>query len=168
MYKLVVGLGNPQLFHLTRHNVGKQVLDFLTGSWQSTSNGHLSVVNGVTLFKSKSFMNICGSSIKTALSELKFDLKDIIILHDDIELGLGKVKLRTEGSAKGHNGIRSLINSLGTDKFQRLRIGIGRPNNSSDVPDYVLSNFTNSEKILLKETVFPQCIQILGLKKETN
>ena len=158
----MIGLGNPEAYKFSRHNIGKQFLDCISTSWTSSQYGYLSNTSGIILYKPIGYMNLCGIPISFTISKLKIPLENIIILHDDIELDIGKVKLKKEGSAQGHNGMRSIINQLQTNKIQRLRIGIGRPS-KDDVSDYVLSNFNLSEKDILIEEVFPKCKQMLGI-----
>jgi peptidyl-tRNA hydrolase, PTH1 family len=163
MYKLVIGLGNPESYTNTRHNVAKQILNYLAASWHPIETGLVSDTNGITLYKPSGYMNLCGKPIKQTISKLNLSIDQIIILHDDVDTNLGKLKLKKEGSANGHNGVKSIIQYLGNNKFHRLRIGIGRPN-KDDVTEYVLSSFNTQEKILIEETIYPECKKILGIK----
>jgi PTH1 family peptidyl-tRNA hydrolase len=105
-------------------------------------------------------MNLCGSSVKKYMTRQRLFPEDILVVHDDLELALGKAKLKLEGSAAGHNGVRSLINTLGCKSFKRLRIGIGRPS-GSDVSDFVLSTFTRVEMDIVESISFPLCTELI-------
>ena len=161
MYKYIIGLGNPESYKHSRHNIGKQFLDYLSTTWSASSEGYISSHSGKILFKPSGYMNLCGRPIKSFLSKQNINLENILIIHDDIELQLGQIKLRKEGSALGHNGLKSIISTLQDHKFHRIRIGIGRPS-SGEISDYVLSAFTKNERENLLETVFPQCIKLLS------
>ncbi len=146
----IVGLGNPgSRFRYTRHNIGFQVLDALAQqqgvSWRSVhSNLELAEINSnnqnVLLLKPQTFMNSSGLALSYLLKK-GVKAEDILVVHDELELPFGQIKCRQGGSAKGHNGLKSIIATLGPD-FWRMRIGIGRPEHAGDVPDYVLQNFT--------------------------
>ena len=164
MYKLIIGLGNPEAYKLSRHNVGKQFLNFISSSWQEEFGGKISRGPGIILYKPRTYMNICGGTVKGVITGLGLELKDILIVHDDIELDFGKVKIRKLGSAQGHNGLRSIIKTLGTTEFHRLQIGIGKPSNL-EVSDHVLSPFTPEESNTLHEEIFSKCIRDLGISK---
>lgn len=152
--KLIVGLGNPgKKYELTRHNIGFWSIDLLSKRWGIPLNKEKwkgivgeGVVNGekVILLKPMTYMNLSGESIRPAMDWLKVDLEDLILIYDDLDLPLGQVRLRTKGSAGGHNGMKSTIAHLGTDQFKRIKLGIGRPVSLS-VPDYVLSPFSQEE-----------------------
>lgn len=159
--KCIIGIGNPSGYHYTRHNAGKLFLDSLSTTWDSIQEGSISQYNTFILFKTNTFMNLSGPPIKSFLRKSKIDLSQIIIAHDDVDEVLGKVKIKQEGSASGHNGLKSLIVSLGTTKFHRLKIGIGRPS-SSDVTSYVLTKFTNVELDLLTSESFPAGIKLIN------
>ena len=155
--KLIVGLGNPGLkYRNNRHNVGFMVVDRFAKTHQidlsirkkkavfgrGTFKGH-----GLVLLKPQTFMNLSGEAVLYLASFLKIKTQDIIAIADDTELPLGKIRIRRSGGHGGHNGIRSLINSLKSEDFPRLRFGIGRPANISDkdLCDFVLDNFTQDE-----------------------
>lgn len=158
--RCIIGLGNPSGYEYTRHNAGKLFLDSLSTAWESIQEGSVSEYESLILFKTNTYMNLSGPPIKSFISKAKLDLSQIVIAHDDVDQVLGKVKIKQEGSASGHNGLRSLIASLNTSKFRRLKIGIGRPP-SSDVSSYVLSKFTNTELSLLTSVSFPACLTLL-------
>jgi PTH1 family peptidyl-tRNA hydrolase len=155
----IIGLGNPgPEYRDTRHNVGARVLDVLAKKLRvrfQRSGGHL-VGQGkwrgqmVYLIKPQSFMNVMGPPVARATRKLKLVPGELVIVYDDLDLPLGKVRVRLKGSAGGHNGVRSLISTLGTDQLRRVRVGIGRPPSPSgqareQVVDHVLSAFEPDE-----------------------
>jgi PTH1 family peptidyl-tRNA hydrolase len=159
--KLICGLGNPgPAYRLTRHNVGYRVVDLLADRWQ-VSKGHtrdgaalIEVPrdgDSVVLVKPLKFMNRSGAPVRAAVRRTGVDPEvELLVIADDIDLPLGKVRLRREGSAGGHNGLRDIIASLESDRFSRLRVGIGR---SGDAADHVLSTFHADEKELAAEAI---------------
>ena len=155
--KAIIGLGNPgQKFFKTRHNIGFRVVDALAekynGTWQTQGNKEVAevVINGhkVLLIKPQTFMNNSGEVI-TALTKKGIKADEILVVHDELELPFGTTKIKTGGSAKGHNGLKSIITYLG-DAFHRLRVGISRPENRDAVPDYVLEIFKESADDIAK------------------
>ncbi len=155
MYKAIIGLGNPGLqFFKTRHNIGFRVLDALAeqqgASWNLKKDAKLEYasidINGheVLLVKPLTFMNSSGEIVPW-LSKKGIKPEDVIIVHDELEFPFGKVGFKFGGSAKGHNGLRSFIAHWG-DGFERLRVGIGRPAEKSEVPHFVLAPFTEGEE----------------------
>lgn len=164
MLRCVIGLGNPAGYERSRHNVGKIFLDSLTDDWESIQEGSMGMHNNLILLKTNTFMNLNGPPIKSFLKRARIDITEIIVACDDVDLVLGKVKIKNEGSASGHNGLKSLISSLGSNKFRRLKIGISRPS-SQDISDYVLSNFSNTEFSLLTSLSFPACVSLLTSPK---
>lgn len=154
--KYIVGLGNPgKNYEKTRHNVGFMVIDELCKRWGLSLNKEkfkgiygIGSINGekVILLKPLTYMNLSGESIRPLLDYYEIDLEDLIVIYDDLDLPTGKIRLRTKGSAGGHNGIKSTIQHLGTQNFNRLRIGIDRPMNGMKVPDYVLGAFSEGEQ----------------------
>jgi len=159
---VVAGLGNPgPRYQGTRHNVGQRVLDHLAptlrASWRD--EGWALVARGrwrdepVHLVKPQSFMNVIGASIATALRRLHADAVDLIVVYDDIDLPLGTVRMRMKGSHGGHNGMRSVIEALGTDEIRRVKIGIGRPERRADVADHVLDRFQPEELAVIEDAV---------------
>lgn len=153
--KLIVGLGNPgREYEATRHNIGFMVIDELSKRWNIPLNQQkfkgifgVGVVNGekVILLKPLTYMNLSGESIRPLLDYYKVDLADFIVLYDDLDLPVGKLRLRMKGSAGGHNGIKSTIAHLGTQEFNRIRIGIDRPKHGMKVVDHVLGRFVAEE-----------------------
>jgi peptidyl-tRNA hydrolase, PTH1 family len=158
--KLVIGLGNPGLkYELTRHNVGYRVVDSLAkklGWTWNESRGRAVLASGtlgnekVVLVKPITYMNLSGEAVGALLHWYKVQPEDIVVVCDDLDLPVGKVRLRTRGSAGGQKGLDNIILHLHTDVFPRLRVGIGRPTNSRmDAVDYVLGTPPGDERILL-------------------
>lgn len=153
--KLIVGLGNPgREYELTRHNIGFMAIDELAKRWNISLNEQkfkgvfgAGFVNGekVILLKPLTYMNLSGESIRPLMDYYKIDVEDFVVMYDDLDIPVGKLRLRMKGSAGGHNGIKSTISHLGTQEFQRIRMGIDRPKNGMKVVDYVLGRFTSEE-----------------------
>ncbi|ANP79383.1 aminoacyl-tRNA hydrolase [Bacillus sp. B25(2016b)] len=153
--KLIVGLGNPgREYELTRHNIGFMAIDELAKRWNISLNEQkfkgvfgAGFVNGekVILLKPLTYMNLSGESIRLLMDYYKIDVEDFVVMYDDLDIPVGKLRLRMKGSAGGHNGVKSTISHLGTQEFQRIRMGIDRPKNGMKVVDYVLGRFTSEE-----------------------
>jgi PTH1 family peptidyl-tRNA hydrolase len=159
---VVAGLGNPgPRYRGTRHNVGQRVLEHLAPTLRAgwRDEGWASVARGrwrdeiVHLVKPQSFMNVTGPAIATALRRLHADAHDLIVVYDDIDLPLGTVRMRMKGSHGGHNGMRSVIEVLGTDEIRRVKIGVGRPERKADVADHVLDRFRPEELTIIEDAV---------------
>ena len=155
---LVAGLGNPGREHeRDRHNVGWMVVDELArrhdGSFRSKFSGRLAEarIDGrrVALLEPETYMNESGRSIGSAVRFFKVALRDLLVIHDDVDLDAGRLQVRLGGGLAGHNGLRSIAQALGTQEFARLRIGIGRPGRGDrrSVADYVLSAFDLEEDV---------------------
>ena len=152
---LIVGLGNPGTeYAKTRHNVGFMFLDFLADRHHvsfNSSKWNAQVANAklwgesVTLVKPETYMNKSGLSVSRIAAYYKVATDRIIVIHDDLDMPTGRIKLMNDRGAGGHNGIRSLIEQLGSKEFPRLKIGIGRPQNQIPVDKFVLSNFSAEE-----------------------
>ncbi len=165
--KVVTGLGNPGERHrLTRHNVGFRVVDLLADRWGLTGAGR--VRDGaarlevqlsdpderVLLVKPMKYMNLSGGPVRAALRQTGADpAEDLLVVTDDVDLPLGRLRLRREGSAGGHNGLRDIIASLGSNEFGRLRVGIGRPGSSRVTVNHVLATFKPAERELATEAI---------------
>ena len=152
---LVVGLGNPgREYATTRHNVGFMVADELArrhgGSWRSKFSGEVADVRldgaRLALLKPQTFMNDSGRSAAAAAKFYKFEPEDLLAVHDEVDLDLGRMQARLGGGLAGHNGLRSMASALKTPEFLRLRIGVGRPERGDRRPvsDWVLSPFEPS------------------------
>jgi PTH1 family peptidyl-tRNA hydrolase len=153
---LVVGLGNPgREYARTRHNVGHMVADELArrhgGTWKNKFSGQLADVridgHKVTLLKPETYMNESGRSVKAAAQFFKVEPDAILVVHDDTDLETGRLQARRGGGLAGHNGLRSIVQHLGTDDFLPLRVGVGRPGRGDrrELADYVLAGFEPHE-----------------------
>ncbi|WP_335872098.1 aminoacyl-tRNA hydrolase [Bacillus sp. 2205SS5-2] len=154
--KLIVGLGNPgNQYADTRHNIGFTIVDELARRHnvkldQSKFKGQYAVIHvrgqKVMLLKPLTYMNLSGESIGSMVDYYDIKLDDVVLMYDDLDLPVGKIRLRQKGSAGGHNGIKSTIAHLGTQNFNRIRVGIDRPPMGMSVPNYVLGKFSSEEK----------------------
>jgi PTH1 family peptidyl-tRNA hydrolase len=159
--KLVIGLGNPgRKYEGTRHNVGFEVLDVLAGrhrlEWESAPADAVIAkwrAASVLLAKPLTFMNLSGAAIGELLRFYKIEVADSLVVLDDINLDLGRLRARPSGSAGGHNGLKSIISTFGSEEFARLRIGVGRGDARRDLADHVLAKFDPEERIDVAEAV---------------
>lgn len=159
---LIIGLGNPEKkYDKTRHNIGFEAVDRLAQrwqwSWKESRRFQASIAEGIgprsqriCLLKPLTYMNRSGQAAKAAIDWYKFDPEATLAIYDDMDLPLGRLRLRLSGSAGGHNGMKSLIAHLGTQNFPRLRIGIGRDVNNKDAIAHVLGQFTPDERPLVE------------------
>ena len=145
---LVVGLGNPGPdYALTRHNVGFMAVDALAGPEAFTSKFQGLVASRsiegekLLLLKPQTFMNLSGKSVQAAMAFYKIPPDHVIVLHDEIDLPLGKIRIKQGGGANGHNGLKDIDQMVGQD-YWRIRLGVGRPEGQAPVHDYVLGRFT--------------------------
>lgn len=153
---VIVGLGNPgPAYDQTRHNVGFMVVERLARRWDLAFSGRRfesRVADGrvgderVVLLQPHTFMNESGRAVRAALDWFKLSPERLIVVYDDLDLPLGKVRLRAKGSSGGHNGVKSVLAHVGTESFGRVKIGIGRPPEGQDVVGYVLSRFSPEER----------------------
>lgn len=157
--KLVVGLGNPGAkYKSNRHNIGFMAIDSYamhkSMSWRFSQDwvGYYSKGEGVVLAKSATYMNKSGVTVASIRDFYKVADKDILVVHDDLDLAFGKIRLAFGGSGAGHHGVNSVIESLATLDFGRLRVGIGHPA-AGKVEDYVLVDFSEEEKKKLAEII---------------
>ncbi|MFH0818877.1 MAG: aminoacyl-tRNA hydrolase [Patescibacteria group bacterium] len=148
--RLIVGLGNPGTkYQNTRHNIGFMVLDKLCQNFKIVKkyNALIYKDNNVIFLKPQSYMNNSGQAVSQVAAYYKIEPKNIYVIYDDKDLPFGKLRIRTNGSAGGHNGIKSIIANLNSQNFVRFRIGIKNEDTSNvDTADFVLSKFTSSEK----------------------
>ena len=161
--KLIVGLGNPgKEYERTRHNIGFEVIDSFARLHNIAVNkrDHQALVGDgrvgetrVFLMKPQTFMNLSGQSVASFLRQKPLALTDILVVTDDIALPVGKLRVRGDGSAGGHNGLKSLIAHLHGQGFPRLRFGVGAPLDPSVQIDFVLGQFSRSEQKEVDETV---------------
>ncbi len=176
--KIIVGLGNPgREYEETRHNIGFVVADVLAEKWgwafrskfQGDFADGICQMEKVGLLKPYTFMNLSGRSVRELVNFYKVALEDLLVIHDDLDLPLGKTRLRAQGSPGGHNGLRSIIGELGGDHFWRLKIGVGRPPQGWKTADYVLSAFPREEWQVLDDVIGKAGkIVDLWLEGETN
>lgn len=160
---LIVGLGNPgPEYEDTRHNLGFKVVDELAsrlGIASLKSKHHSFIGEGkigdhrVILAEPQTFMNSSGPAVRGILAWYKLDIKDLILVYDDVDLEVGQIRVREKGSAAGHHGVESVIASLGTAEFARVRIGIGRESLTADVTDYVLQKIPPAQRETLSAAV---------------
>lgn len=165
--KVVTGLGNPgERYRLTRHNVGFRVVDLLADRWGLTGQGRVrdgaaqlevqleDPAQRVLLVKPMRYMNRSGAPVKAALRQTNAELADdLLVVTDDVDLPLGRLRLRREGSAGGHNGLRDIIAAFGSNEFNRLRVGIGRSGSTRETVNHVLSTFRPNERELATEVI---------------
>ncbi|MDE5863380.1 MAG: aminoacyl-tRNA hydrolase [Lachnospiraceae bacterium] len=159
--KLIVGLGNPTVkYDKTRHNVGFEVIDRLVDKYNIPLDvsKHKGIygkgkIEGLTviLLKPMTYMNLSGESIREVANYYKILPEDIIVIYDDINLDVGRLRIREKGSAGGHNGIKNIISQLGTEEFPRIRIGVGMKPPKMELVDYVLSRFSQEEQSLMDQ-----------------
>ena len=160
--KIVVGLGNPGAkYSGTRHNVGFDAIDYLAaapgvGPFRSAFQAQVAEVTEagekVLLVKPETFMNLSGRAVRALLDFYKLTPADVLVVCDDFNLPLGKLRVRASGSHGGQNGLRNIQESLGTDAYLRMRIGVGQPGPGEAV-DFVLSRFKPGERAKVEETV---------------
>jgi PTH1 family peptidyl-tRNA hydrolase len=168
-----VGLGNPGAEYLhTRHNAGFLAIDYICNKYNARVNksAHKALVGEATiggkrvlLVKPQTYMNLSGESVKSALDFYKIKPENLIVIYDDISLDVGRLRVRRDGSAGGHNGIKSIIANIGTQIFPRIKVGVGqKPHPDYDLASWVLSEFKNEELKALEGT-FPTVCE--GLEK---
>ena len=159
---IIAGLGNPTLqYEGTRHNVGFDVIDTLAERYNISVDTRKSraligkgMIEGhkVILVKPQTYMNLSGESIRSLVDYYKVDEEsELIVIYDDVSLGVGQLRIRKKGSAGGHNGIKSILSELGTDVFLRIKVGVGEKPRKYDLADYVLGHFSKEEKEQMKE-----------------
>lgn len=169
--KLIIGLGNPgKIYTRNRHNIGFRSIDHLAKLYTigthrrqchaQTGTGKIADVK-VVLAKPATFVNQSGEAAGCLVNNYKIPLSDLIVIHDDLDLPLGKIRIRPNGSAGGHKGMNSIISTLGSEDFPRIKVGIGRPmsqdgtavTDEDKIVDYVLSDFTPREDDIIKAAI---------------
>lgn len=160
---LIVGLGNPENeYSKTRHNMGFNVINELAKKYDITVEkskfkglyGTGIIENEkVILLKPQTFMNLSGESLIEALDFYKIPLENIIVIYDDVDIEPGKIRIRRAGTSGSHNGMKSIIQHLGTTEFYRIRVGIGKPKEHMDMITHVIGNISKEEKDILDEGV---------------
>lgn len=180
---LIVGLGNPGLaYRHNRHNVGFMVADALADKLEiplkrvkfkaQIGNGKLEDIP-IIIAKPLTFMNKSGEAVAPLVRYFKVPLERLLVIHDDMDLPLGTLRMRPSGGSAGHNGMLSIFDKLGTNAIPRLRVGIGRPPGRMDPADYVLQDFPKSDEELLKMVIAQACEAAIafittGLEKAMN
>jgi len=164
---LIVGLGNPgKEYEYTRHNVGFMVLDLLsqklnTHIKKAKFKGLIGETNlkgeKLLLLKPQTYMNLSGQSVLDAVSFYKIPIENIIVIYDDMDLPVGRLRIRPEGSSGGHKGMESIIYQLSSDAFPRIRVGIGRPDGEKDTISHVLGRFHGEEEDKIKAVLNAAC-----------
>lgn len=154
--KIIVGLGNPGgHYQRTRHNIGFRVVDQLSEMQRipvcsRRFKAHCGIgrihSQDVVLLKPLTYMNLSGEAVKKAARAFSAEMADLIVIHDDLDLALGRLRIKRKGSDGGHQGVRSIIEAMGGNAFLRLKVGIGRPPEGMDPADYVLSTFDKQEE----------------------
>ena len=176
---LIVGLGNPgDKYRYTKHNVGFMVLDYFASAHNISISRikHKALLGEgligqekVVLAKPQTYMNLSGESVQELMNWYKADISRLIVVYDDIDLAVGRIRIRPEGSSGTHNGMKSIIYMLNTDKFPRVRVGIGKQPEHMDLGDYVLSRFSDEEIPLMEEAVKRSALAIEEIiKKDLN
>lgn len=161
---LVAGLGNPGTqYEMTRHNIGFEVIDYIADKYNvkvkklKFKGLYCEIIIGgekVILLKPQTYMNLSGESIREFAAFYKIPVEKIIVINDDIYLPSGKLRIRKSGSAGGHNGLKSIIYQLNSDKFPRIRIGVDAPlREKADLADFVLARFSKDEIPLLEDAI---------------
>lgn len=161
--KIIVGLGNPGVpYRMSRHNIGFQVVDRLaqinhvsvrTKRFESLYGRGSIDSQEVILVKPISFMNRSGGAVKKAADFFHLGVEDLVVIHDDMDLSFGRLRFKRRGGDGGHQGVRSIIESLGENTFLRLKVGIGRPPQEMDPADYVLEDFDKAEQSRLDQVL---------------
>jgi PTH1 family peptidyl-tRNA hydrolase len=186
--KFIVGLGNPgKGYSRNRHNTGFIYLNHFARQHSirfdkkqasaRTGSGQIDSIP-VVLAKPQTFMNSSGKAVSQLVRKFNIDLDDLIVIHDDLDLPLGKIRIRKGSTSGGHKGVDSVINELGSQDFIRIRVGIGRPEgsyqlNEADIIDYVLSDFTPEERKTIDQAI-PRaseaivCLLTKGLEQAMN
>ena len=165
--KLIIGLGNPgKEYERTRHNTGFMVLDRLSEKLniEMTQNKFKGLYGkgkykgeDVLLLKPQTYMNLSGESVRQVMDFFKINQEDILVVYDDLDMPVGKLRLRQSGSAGGHNGIKNIIQELGTQKFVRIKVGVGAKPQGWDLADYVLGRFGSEDRKLVDEAQDRAC-----------
>lgn len=173
---VIVGLGNPgRKYARTRHNVGFMVVDELAKKYGLVFRERTDCYithwrfndKDITIVKPTTYMNLSGTAVKKVINEniLNNLPHSLIVIHDDVDISVGKIKIKKNGSSGGHKGVQSIIDSLGTKNFIRIKIGVGK-DPYQDVSDYVLSPFTKEQKAKIKEKIFEAVDSIIVIINE--
>jgi len=177
--KFIIGLGNPgRKYSATRHNIGFTILDNFAKNkslqWKEYKDlAEISVTDDLILVKPMLFMNNSGSAVLPLVKKYDPNYSGIIVIHDDLDVNFGRIRIKKGGSSGGHNGVQSIIERLGTDEFIRMKIGIGRPDCGLDGADFVLSKFNSEETKQIKSIILcaADAVSVLvedGIQKAMN
>ena len=175
--KIIVGLGNPgEKYSKTRHNVGFRAVlnlakEFLIKAEELKCHSLLGEDfigdEKIVLAQPITYMNNSGKAVYSLIEHYNADLEDLIIIYDDLDLDVGKIRIKKSGSSGGHNGLKSIINRLGSNDFSRIRIGIGRPLENMNIADYVLGYFTAEEEKIINESLVDVVDVVKLIKNES-
>ncbi len=184
--RVIVGLGNPgDRYARTRHNVGARVLERASARWAiplqpaasaRLGTGRIGLPDNpveVALAIPHSWMNQSGAAVAELLARLGCSPQDLVVVHDDLDMEPGRLRIKRDGGAGGHNGLLSILATLGTDQFSRLKVGIGRPAPGVDPADYVLEPFTQDETTVIETSVDQavlalECLMVEGIDAAMN
>ncbi len=165
---LLVGLGNPgKEYERTRHNIGWRVLDAYAASleveftFEKKWNALIAKQNDVILCKPQTFMNNSGQAVRAVADYFKIEPHRIIVVHDDKDLQFGTIRMRSEGSSAGHNGVQSIIEHMGVQEFPRMRVGVMNDQPLPDTADFVLQRFSNTEEQQI-DAIMSSCVEYLA------
>ena len=164
---IIVGLGNPtRQYEGTKHNVGFDTIDYLIDEYQipSSGTGHKALFGKgmiagqkVIVAKPMTYMNLSGESVRAIMDFYKLTVDDLIVVYDDIDLDVGKIRIREKGSAGGHNGMKNIILHSGSQDFVRVRVGVGKKPEHMDLADHVLSRFSREDLPFMRESCDKAC-----------
>ncbi len=164
--ELIVGLGNPEpKYDKTRHNIGFEAVDTLANAWQMSykenrrfqglfAEGLTPAGTKVRLLKPLTYMNRSGKAVRAVIDWYKIEPQSVLVIYDDMDLPVGKLRLRLSGSAGGHNGMKSIIAHLGAQNFPRLRLGIGKSDGKKETISHVLGKFAPQETEVIEEILY--------------
>ena len=164
--ELIVGLGNPEpKYDRTRHNIGFDAVDTLAKAWQMSwkenkrfqglfCEGVSPYGNKIRLLKPLTYMNRSGQAVRAVTDWYKIPSHSVLVVYDDMDLPVGRLRIRLSGSAGGHNGMKSIISHLGSQKFPRLRIGIGKSDRKKQTISHVLGKFSKEETVVIEEVLY--------------
>ncbi|WP_036477135.1 aminoacyl-tRNA hydrolase [Myxosarcina sp. GI1] len=164
--ELIVGLGNPDpKYDKTRHNIGFEAVDTLANAWQMSykenrrfqglfAEGLTPAGTKVRLLKPLTYMNRSGQAVRAVMDWYKIEPQSVLVIYDDMDLPVGKLRLRLTGSAGGHNGMKSIIAHLNSQNFSRLRLGIGRSDGKKETVSHVLGKFASQETEVIEEILY--------------
>lgn len=175
--KMIVGLGNPGTkYEKTKHNVGFMVIDelakkhqvtFKKNAFQALVGEYFENAEKILLVKPQTFMNESGKAVGPLMTYFNIYPEELVIVYDDLDLTLGKIRLRQKGSAGGHNGVRSVISHLNSQVFNRIKVGIARPKQNQTVVHHVLTNFDKDEQPVINQAM-DKTVEALEYFIQTN